>query len=267
VNDRAPRVGLIVVETVSRCGGDESNPAMSALISAAEELSSRTRSAVVLVAHVSKEAARAGNGDQHAARGGGAITDNGRFSITATHASKDKAAKALALGVDERTLESLFLLRVAKINCAPPNIIGLIERRPSKYQTITVAPFASRKGTGGDVRARRGAALRDLVAALAPTRDVTPTLLAEDYGSDMKMLGIKRRELGTAIRDAIDDGFLISEPRKGRGGGTRLVAGERRLPRPATGSETAGSATGKVRGAFLAPSNEPMIGANERSAA
>jgi hypothetical protein len=255
VKDGAPRVGLIVVETASRCGGDESNPAMSALISAAEKLSSLTGSAVVLVAHVSKEAARAGNGDQHAARGGGAIGDNGRFSITATLANKDKIAMKLAKGVDPATLERLVFLRVEKINCAPRNVIGLIERRPSKYQTITVAPFTAAAARDEDVRSRRGAALRDLVTLLADDGDVTPTRLAEDYRNEMKNIGIRSREIRGAVANAVEDGFLSEEPRKGQGGGTRLVAGENRVPRPESGSA----------GAVLVPANEPISKRASRS--
>lgn len=215
---RAPRVGLIIIETVSRSGGDESNPAMSALVSAVEELSSLTKSAVVLVSHVSKASGREGNGDQYAARGGGAISDNGRFSITATLLHKDPETKALAAGMDMAVRRNVFVLRVAKINCAPANLIGLIERRPSKYQTITVAAVAAEQTSPVETRARTGAALRDLVARLG---EVTPTDLGKHAG-DLK---IKRSDMRSAVKNAIDDGFLTPTPRKGRVGGMLLLPG------------------------------------------
>jgi hypothetical protein len=140
INQRAPRVGLIIVETVSRAGGDESNPAMSALVSAAEELSALTRSAVLLVAHVSKAAAREGTSDQFAARGGGAITDNGRFNINATLLEKDKErdVRDRFPGLDDETKARLFTLSprstARRPASSPSSSAGRRGGRPSPWR-------------------------------------------------------------------------------------------------------------------------------------
>jgi hypothetical protein len=219
---RAPRAGLIAIETVSRCGGDESNSAMSALVSAAEELSAATGCAVLLVAHVSKQATREGNGDQHAARGGGAITDNGRFSITATLLEKDQEKGALAPGSCSEVEKRLVVLRVAKINCAPTGVIGVVERRPSKYQTVTVGLYVPESEE--EKRARTGAALRDLVAKWSREGEVTPTSLHNKHAAELTVaLEITTREIDSVLKNADDDDYIKREPRRARGGGERLL--------------------------------------------
>lgn len=230
---RAPKAGLIVIETVSRAGGDESNPAMSALIVAAERLAQRTGAAVVLVAHVSKAAGRGSVDDQYVARGGSAIGDNGRFTITAAHVTPDSgdAKRIRAFIAQPEPLGVLVRLRVAKINSAPTGDIGIVEQRPSPYQTITVALAAADDNLAGmaDLRAIRGVRLRALLADLGAKgeHDVTRTKLDGEHRQAVAAIGIATRELKVAINEALADGFLeeADRPAGARGGGKRLVPG------------------------------------------
>jgi hypothetical protein len=233
VSERAPRAGLIVIETVSRAGGDESNPAMSALIVAAERLAQRTGAAVVLVAHVSKAAGRGSMDDQYIARGGSAIGDNGRYTITAALVPADSsAAKRIRAGSDApEAPRALVRLRVAKINSAPTGDIGIVEHRSSSYQTITVAFVARGDEVAGeaDVRAATGARLRALVADLTANgeNDITRTRLDTEHRQALAAIGIMSRGIKNAINNALDDGFLdeAERPPGARGGGMRLVPG------------------------------------------
>lgn len=229
IKDTVPDVGLVIIETVSRVGGDESNPAMSALVSACEEISAMTGASVVLVGHVSKNEAREGKGDQHAQRGGAALSDNGRFTLTATLLNgsheKDPEAKALVAGIDPVNRGSMFILRVAKVNCAPTSTIGIVERIPSPYQTVTVALRAA--GGGARVapftRADRLLGLRDAVAELARHGDVTKTSLTDRHLRHLGAIGITRREVGPLLKAAVSEGLLVEVPRNAQGGGTRFL--------------------------------------------
>lgn len=233
----APDVGLVIIETVSRVGGDESNPAMSALVSACEEISAETGASVVLVGHVSKSEAREGRGDQHAQRGGAALSDNARFAITAkllnADQEKDAEAKALVAGIDAAERGQMILLRVAKVNCAPTSTIGLVERIPSPHQTVTVALRAAGGADHASASSRASslARLRDLVATLAREGDVTKTTLEEDRLKEVNAIGITKREVERSLDDAVAAGLLLREPRKGKGGGVRY------LPAPGAGGD------------------------------
>jgi hypothetical protein len=118
------------------------------------------------------------------------------------------------------------VLRVAKINCAPAGAIGIVERKPSKYQTVTVGLFESAHRSDEEQRARVGAALRGIVARCTGDGGVTPTTLQQEHASELlEALGLKKRDIKAAIDRAVEDGYVAKEPRKGKGGGEWLILG------------------------------------------
>lgn len=179
---------------------------------------------------MSKSAAREGKGDQHAARGGGAITDNGRFSITATLLDNDKGpgVGSLAAGINEADRARMFVLRVAKVNCAPSSVLGIVERVASRYQTVTVAlRKAGDQASAAQPRddSLRLLALRDLVDRAAREGDVTKTTLADRHGAGLAAIGITKRALDGVLKTTVAQGYLAQEPRCGKGGGMRFLPG------------------------------------------
>ena len=237
LRSRVPEADLIVLETVSRLGGDESNPAMSAMVVAAEQLAKATGAAVVLVTHVAKAAARGGVGDAYAPRGGGAITDNGRFTLTLAGLGgvPEKQAEAI-LGfkptADE--LKTLLLLAVPKINSAPSQDPVKLERLAAPPWGITLRLFDEGVRTGEQKEAARAAErsdmarrLGELVAHLTSQGfQVTLTSLKDSHRT---VLGLSQRGVEPAVALAIQEGFVAwGDSRKG---GRTLVAGPR-LPAP-----------------------------------
>jgi len=79
IRARAPGADLVVMETASRLGPDETNEGHAALVTACEELSGLVGATVLVVGHVSKAAARERTGDAPAGR---AVIVRRRGSLT-----------------------------------------------------------------------------------------------------------------------------------------------------------------------------------------
>lgn len=228
IRERAPDADLVVLETVSRLGGDEGNPAMSVMVVAAEQLAAATKASVLLVTHVSKAASRERNGDAYAPRGGSAITDNGRYTITLTGIADDKAEDLLGFKPTSEVLEDLLVLAVPKINSAPRQKPVVIQRHPTPWG-ITLREYEGHGKTGdpGEVARHRrqvtGARLRALVVRIAGQggKPATINRIAENYRDEV---GLAKSKVDRAVSEAIEDGYLAWGG-KVQGGGLSLVPG------------------------------------------
>ena len=122
----ACRPRLIVIDTLSRCLSgvpENDNGAMAAVINAVEGMLKPLRAACLILHHVGKSSARDGQGDeQHAARGAGAITDNGRWQANVVGMT---AAEAAEHGVRDEDRWRWVRLVVSKVN--------LVERGPPRW--------------------------------------------------------------------------------------------------------------------------------------
>lgn len=223
VKARAPGADLIVLETVSRLGGDESNEAQSMMIVAAEQLAAATGAAVLLVTHVSKAAAREKVSDAYAARGGSSLGDNGRYSLVLSPYDSETAADLIGLEVDPETAKRLVVLSLPKINGAPPQDPVVLERVSTSHG-IVLRPYLNRTVplTPGERRRRTGERLRQVVTeARSGGFVVTLNRLQNDL---RPRVGLARSKIAGAVLDAITDGLL----RHGavvKGGGLSIEAG------------------------------------------
>lgn len=230
VRTRAPGAELIVIETVSRVGGDEGNAAMSALVCAAETLARMTGAAVLLVSHVSQEAARRNIGDAHAPRGGTAIGSNGRYTITLTGVS-DESAKDLLAGValSPQQQRELSILRVPKINSAPRQEPVMLQIVPTRWGLV-LRQYDAGQASRPEERAQNarqavGEHLRVMAERMA-SLGVPLTSSKLSGGLCKEIPGLSKQGVASAIANAIEDGLLHQEPRAGRGGGFALLPGE-----------------------------------------
>lgn len=111
---------LVVFDTLNRCLAgipENDNAALGRVISELEALLAPVGAAGLVLHHVSKGAAREGQGDeQQAARGAGAITDNGRWQSNLIGLTRDEA-KARDIGDDDR--RRWVRWAVSKSNYAP----------------------------------------------------------------------------------------------------------------------------------------------------
>jgi len=224
IRRRAGGADFVVAETVSRLGGDESNEAMSRLVVAAEMLSSMTAASVMLMAHIGKAAARDKSGDAYITRGGSAIVDNGRFTLTLATPTAEEVERLTGFKPDEKAAEKLLRLHAAKVNAAPPQEPVILERLPSPwgialrlYRPAVGDPGAAR----ATARAEVGERLRQLVKDLAGVGIVaTPTSLRDNH---REALGLSRHRVIVVIKDAIQDGY-VGQGEVVRGGGRALYA-------------------------------------------
>ena len=140
---RAPGADLVVVETASRLGPDETNEGHAALVTACEELSGLVGATVLVVGHVSKAAARERNGDAYSGRGGSSLTDNGRFSLTLTKFPTDASAqkREVGRGVPQAIAERLLVFKSPKVNAARPQPGIVLECVGKDDWGLTVVPF------------------------------------------------------------------------------------------------------------------------------
>ncbi len=85
---------LVIIDTISRVHrlDENSNGEMAQLLMHLEVIARQTGAAVLFLHHISKFALRAGDaGDQHAARGAGALTDNARMGAALSKMTSDEA--------------------------------------------------------------------------------------------------------------------------------------------------------------------------------
>ncbi len=232
IKAKAPDADLVIVETVSRVGGDESNPAMAALVDAAEELVRMTGATVILVTHVSQDAGRRAIGDAHAPRGGTALGANGRFTLTMTRLVDEAAAELLpgiVLSPQQRKEMSVF--RVAKINAAPREDPTILQIVPTKWGLV-LREYDSGQGQTEEERkhALRGSIgehLRTMAERMASLSDPLTTSKLQ-HGLYKDIPGLSRQRVASAVADAIEDGLLQTADRPGRGGGRVLLPGNAR---------------------------------------
>jgi hypothetical protein len=95
VEEMRPR--LIIIDTLNRVLGgipENDNGAIGRIVSELEAMVAPVRAACLVLHHVSKGAARDGQGDeQQAARGAGAITDNARWQTNLVGMTREEAEK------------------------------------------------------------------------------------------------------------------------------------------------------------------------------
>ncbi len=223
-------VDLVVIETASRFGADETNEGARELINACEIVAARGR-AVILVGHVTKTSARDGYNGQHAFRGASAFSDNARGELVLAKLDPGDAPNH---GISSECADSYLVLTTAKSHPAvrrPPPLV-LEKVSPPVDELGGVLRLHERdsspEGVAAEVAVRRaarertGCKLRALVADLIAqgTRVTRNTL--RDHA---RALGLSRDRLPDAVTDAIRDGFLGEARATGRGGGTTLVPG------------------------------------------
>ncbi len=232
VRTRARDADLIVIETVSRVGGDESNHAMSALVCASETLARLTGASVLLVAHVSQEAARRNIGDAHAPRGGTAIGANGRYTITLTGLPDDQVEEMLpGVTLSPQRQAELSVLRVPKINPAPKQDPMVLQIVPTRWGLILrqhdpgVAQLPEERQA--NLRRSLGENLRALAQRVASAGDAL-TASKLSAGLYKQVPGLRKDDVTAAVLAAVEDGYLHREPRSGHGGGHALLPGEKR---------------------------------------
>lgn len=98
---------LIVIDTLSRVHRLDENSScdMSRLLGALEYISTRTGAALIFAHHVSKGAARDGQGDQqHAARGSSVLIDNARWGAALTKMTTDESFTYSADPINHRPI-------------------------------------------------------------------------------------------------------------------------------------------------------------------
>jgi biotin operon repressor len=231
IKSRCPDTDLVVLETLSRLtGAVETNATNSAAVRAAELLSRLLGDiAILLVGHVSQDAARAGTTDQHAGRGGTALGDDARSTLVLARLTEKNQGEFPGANVWSRATETerktLYVLTHPKAN-GPTADPMLLERRWE--QTTDDVFFVQRNPT---------ASCNSTVGAGAPGQAVPPSRLA-DYerlrafveseqakGKDVtqrslrdvhERFGLGETPMRKLIANAVVDGLLIED-------GTRKV--------------------------------------------
>ncbi len=120
---------LVIIDTISRAHtlDENSNGEMAQLLMYLEAIARQTGAAILFLHHISKLASRAGDsGDQFAARGAGALTDNARMGAALSKMTSDEAellidrdlGTVVPVGPDDRA--RYVRMSVPKNNyCAP----------------------------------------------------------------------------------------------------------------------------------------------------
>jgi hypothetical protein len=221
-------VDLVVIETASRFGSDETNEGAAAMINACEVIA-RRGPAVLLVGHTAKANAREGYVGQHAFRGASAFSDNARgelvlapldASTAEMHGIAPEDAQRYSILATPkphptvRPPEPLILERVSPPIDGLGGVLRLRDSSPEATAAATVARNIARRATGEKLQA--------FVAGLvAKGQRVTRNKL-RGYAPD---LGLSKDRLPRAVVDALADGFLVEGP-GGQGGGLSLLPGK-----------------------------------------
>lgn len=225
IRERAPEADLIVIETASRMGGDESNPAAAALVCAAEVLARELEAAVMIVSHVSKSAAREKARDAYVARGGSAIVDNGRYAITLSNIDISEATTIVPGAVIDPEPDGLVALAIPKVNAANVQPVAILQRVSTRWglvlKEVASAPTSGLETPGHDIISQR---LMELAARVQASGDtLTESKLSSGLYKVIK--GLKKSDVPRAVLRAVEAGALVKMPRKGSGGGTCLLPG------------------------------------------
>jgi AAA domain len=194
---------LVVLETASRLGGgDESNEDLAALAEALEQLAEQTAAGIIIVRHVSKEAARAKVSDSYAGRGGGALSDAARSVLVLVQLTDEQAGEhGIELGEVDRGALMLTHAKASYSECIAP--LFFVRRRGP-----VVVP----------VRARSQADVEDekLLTYMRSQNGEHPSLrqIARDCG----LHGISSRRVGGVLERLRARGLVAAEKVKRRGG-------------------------------------------------
>lgn len=159
---------LIIIDTISRAHqlDENSNGEMARLLNFLEIIACRTGAAMLFLHHISKGASRLGDGgDQYAARGAGALTDNARMGAALSKMTEtesllaDRSLGAVTpIGSDGRA--RYVRMSVPKNNYSPP-IADRWYRRDAGGVLVPVDLVDARtelKKAGQAPKARRGLA-------------------------------------------------------------------------------------------------------------
>lgn len=201
------RPELIMIETLNRFVTAETNEGMSAIISALEMLGKKCNATTLIHHHPSKAEAKArGQGDAQSGRGGGALSDNGRFSIDLAVASKKEIDK---LGIEVEP-DSLYVLASTKLNVgvkAAP--IHLMEGDSNPWARTFVKCDLS-----ADLPANRRTTMAHDLARVV--REHGP-MTVRDMEKSCKEHGIPRAQVKAIAGYAKSVGLLISQGQTTRG--------------------------------------------------
>ncbi len=148
------RPRLVVLDTLNRCLAgipENDNAAQGRIVSELEAMVAPVGAACLVLHHVSKGAAREGQGDeQQAARGAGAITDNARWQSNLVGLSKDEA---LAHGIADEERRRWIRWVVSKSNyAAPPPERWLFREAGGVLRACDLPATVSPEGRGRIVR-------------------------------------------------------------------------------------------------------------------
>lgn len=212
------KTDLIILETVSRLATAETNEGMAALVEAAESLCKRCGATGMLLHHVTKDEARkARTGDAQSGRGGGALGDNGRFTLVLSKAS-EKDLKTL--GLEEADPDSLLVLAVPKLNAGLPVSPMYLEKVATKH-ALAVALY----DLSADLPAtRRHNMAHDLARVVAQHGPMT----VYDLEKMVKTHGVPKAQVKAIVGYAKSISLLLSQGRTVRG--TEKVAHNPAMP-------------------------------------
>ena len=143
---------LVMLDPIRRFHtSDENNSgAMTALVQLLQEISSRTKAAVMFAHHTNRASTQLGQGDTAgAARGSTALSDGVRWQLNLSKPTREMAKR---LGIAEDDAGRYVMADIAKSNYLPPQPTVMLERRAGGVliradqmrQSSTKAPFKSR---------------------------------------------------------------------------------------------------------------------------
>jgi hypothetical protein len=210
-----PGSGLVVMETVSRlAGGIETNESLSILVESAQRVCRLADVAVLLVAHVSQEAARQGHADGYAPRGGSALGDNGRSTLVLTRVNKNNRTEfAPDADLPPELMERLLVLTHPKSNGAPSAKPLLLERCSSAHGPVLRPATLRPREVDPMEQLHR---LRDAVGKLTAAGIEPTERKLRGYAAD---IGCAEKRLGRLLDDACGRGILRVVGPSRRGGG------------------------------------------------
>jgi hypothetical protein len=275
LKSKAPNADLVIIETISRVtGGIESNPAMTVLVNACERLCVLAKVAVILVGHVGQNTARAGLADAYSARGGSALGDNGRSSMSLTPLnSKNKGAYAPGLELSDDELSRTLAWVHTKSNGAPAAEPRLLRKLGTKFGMLLVdADFsdAQRKPPAPAKKKARGMTFDELKSAIVEyVEDQKTPRSVRAIRADV---GGRSENVSNAVKELLKEGRLqstnpadkdaplvlgtITEPANG----TTPDSGGSRPPVPPTVLPSGGTEGGGENQLPLLPGSSDEIG-------
>lgn len=221
IRKRDADASLIVLETASRFGsGDESNGDMSALNRAIELLAKETGAAILLSAHVSKQAGRERMKDAYVARGGSALSDNSRSVMVLSKLDRKTAKARFGDVPEEKVANRIIQLSLAKSNFSSGMMDPLLlERVTTKYRGGLVLKLLDPQTTflakdSAETQKQKGiASVEQLVARLVELEagPVTVSRMNGTYRQVTKeMTGLGKEALAAAIGAAAEAGILTA---------------------------------------------------------